>query len=242
MKKLFGLTILLTGCLNNNQDCIPGQDLDSDGLNDCVELQIGTDMNLSDSDDDGFTDAEELDCISDPLSSDEICYTCGWEHNAPDTLLSTGKEEGDVIDNLLLHDQCGDTVSLWDFHGKYNLLYMTVGWCNGCNREAANLQSVQEDFAAETGLDFQFLLVLYENDSGYPAAPEDSISYAESIGNPIFPVFADGNDTVVDATPLTNNARPEMCALSPDLEIIKCYTGYDGYANALADIKIHAGL
>ena len=242
MKYLYGITLLLSACMDSKEDCVTGQDSDSDGLNDCLEIDIGTDINLKDSDGDGLTDSEEVDCVSNPLNGDEVCYACGWEHNDPDNLASTGSDKGDVIDNLLMYDQCGDAVNLWDFHGKYNILYLTVGWCNTCNREAGDLQTIQEEFIAETGLDFEFLLVLYESPSGYPAVPEDSISYADRIGNPNFPVFADGEKIVVNATPLTNYSRPEMCILSPEMEIVECYSGYDGYENALEGLKIHAGL
>ena len=241
MKYLFGMSFFLAACANK-EDCVSGQDSDADGLDDCVELEMGTDANLADSDGDGFTDAEELDCVSDPLKGDEVCYSCGWEHIDPDTLTSTGNEEGDVIANLLMSDQCGDEVSLWDFHGGYNLLYMTVGWCNTCINEATDLQTVQDEFIAETNLDFQFLLVLYESYTGYPAEPEDGVAFAEQIGSPSFPVFTDGKDMVVGATPLTINPKREVCALSPELEIIGCFTGYDGYENALNTIKDHAGL
>lgn len=91
-------------------------------------------------------------------------------------------------------------------------------------------------------MDFQFLFVLYEGSGGYPAVPEDCVSYANTIDNPDFPIFADGNHIVADATPLTNNTHPEMCSLTPELEIIKCYSGHGGYEDALQDIKNHAGL
>ena len=80
MKYLCGITLLLSGCLDKEQ-CVSGQDSDSDGLEDCFELDIGTDMTLADSDGDGLTDSEEVDCISDPLNGEEMCYSCGWEHN-----------------------------------------------------------------------------------------------------------------------------------------------------------------
>ena len=240
VKYFCGIFVLLSGCMNKEK-CVAGQDSDSDGLEDCTEIDIGTDINLADSDGDGISDAEEVDCISDPLNIDETCYACGWEHRAPDSLVSTGAEEGDVISNIRLSDQCGEEVSLWDFYGDYQIVYLTVGWCNGCRNASKNLQAIQEEFITETGLDFQFSLVLYENASGYPASPEDGVAYAEAINSPTFPVFADGNDLVVNATPLTNNARPEMCALSPELEIIGCFTGYDGHENALNAIKTHAG-
>ena len=47
---------------------------------------------------------------------------------------------------------------------------------------------------------------------------------------------------VSNATPLTNEVYPEMCAIAPNLEIIKCYSGHGGYDEALNDIRIHAGL
>ena len=89
---------------------------------------------------------------------------------------------------------------------------------------------------------FQFLLVLYEGASGNPAVPQDSVAYADKIDYPDFPIFADGNHLVADATPLTNEVHPEMCALTPELEIIKCYSGHGGYEDALQDIREHAGL
>ena len=36
-----------------------------------------------DSDGDGFADADEVDCVSDPADANEQCYACGWEHNDP---------------------------------------------------------------------------------------------------------------------------------------------------------------
>jgi hypothetical protein len=41
---------------------------------------------------------------------------------------------------------------------------------------------------------------------------------------------------------MTQEVHPEMCALSPDLEIISCYYGHGGYEDALQDIRDHAGL
>jgi len=121
--------LLLSGCFNAKQgECSVDSDLDSDGLDDCAEEELGTDPENSDSDGDGFSDVEEVDCVSNPLDSEEQCYACGWEHNDPGDLVSTGVAEGDVIANLQLPDQCGETVDLWDFHGEYHVLYMTAAW------------------------------------------------------------------------------------------------------------------
>ena len=103
-------------------------DSDGDGLNDSEEVALGTDPLSVDTDGDGFDDAVEADCVSNPLDADEVCYSCGWEHNDPGNLESTGSAKGDVVDNIQLVDQCGDMVDLWDFHGQYHVLYMTAAW------------------------------------------------------------------------------------------------------------------
>ena len=68
--------------------------------------------------------------------------------------------------------------------------------------EAGGLQERQEEFIAETGLDFSFIFVLSEGASGNPAMVEDVVAYAERIGSPDFPVFAGGDGAIADATPM----------------------------------------
>ena len=60
--------------------------------------------------------------------------------------------------------------------------------------EAGGLQEVQDQFIADTGLNFRFLFVLYEGASGRPATVDDIIAYHERIGFPEFPIFADDNN------------------------------------------------
>ncbi len=120
--------LLAIGCGGPGEACDPGLDDDDDGLDECAELELGTDPDKSDSDDDGFDDDDELNCLSDPLDADEVCYACGWRHSDPGDLASTGDDEGDVIENLVFVDQCGEDVDLWDFAGKYHVLWMTAAW------------------------------------------------------------------------------------------------------------------
>lgn len=108
--------------------------------------------------------------------------------------------------------------------------------------EAGGLQEKQEEFVAETGLDFSFIFVLSEGASGNPAVAEDVIAYAERIGSPNFPVLAGGDGAIVDATPLTQEAHPEICALTPELEVIDCFVGHGGSDDALDVIRSHAGI
>jgi hypothetical protein len=108
--------------------CSETSDKDEDGITECDELELGTDPNNADTDGDGFADAEEVLCVSDPNDPDEQCYACGWEHNDPGNLESTGNGVGDVMDSISLVDQCGEMVDLWDFHGEYHVLYLTAAW------------------------------------------------------------------------------------------------------------------
>jgi hypothetical protein len=106
----------------------PNQNSDGDCMTDLEELALGTDPNSVDSDGDGESDCDELDCISDPNDGAEQCYQCGWQHNDPHTIMPTGQGIGQVMNELSLPDQCGDTVSSWDFYGQYHILYMTAAW------------------------------------------------------------------------------------------------------------------
>ncbi len=125
------LVLPLLGALascGGEKECSVLSDPDFDRVNDCEEEANGTDPMLADSDGDGMSDREEIDCVSNPNDANEQCYACGWEHNDPGTLTSTGAELGDTMANLSLVDQCGEVVDTWDFHGEYHILYMTAAW------------------------------------------------------------------------------------------------------------------
>ena len=121
------LFLLFVACVDK-QPCSVEADSDNDGLDDCTETELGTDPMSVDSDGDGFSDQAEVDCISDPTDPEEACYACGWGHNDPGNIVSTGSAEGDVMGNASLFDQCGELVDLWDFHGDYHVLFRTAAW------------------------------------------------------------------------------------------------------------------
>lgn len=109
-------------------ECDEEADADGDGVDDCLEAELGTDPSLGDSDGDGMSDGDEFDCESDPLDELDVCYGCGWSKNDPGSLESSGDQVGDVIDNIVMVDQCGDDVSMWDFYGEYHIIYKTAAW------------------------------------------------------------------------------------------------------------------
>ena len=128
------LTILVACAPNTNpgavmaDGCDTSIDTDEDGLDDCAENAIGTDPLSDDTDNDGVTDATEVDCSSDPLDSTDACYACGWGKRDPGNLTATGSDFGDTIGNVQLTDQCGETITMWDFYGEYHVLYLTAAW------------------------------------------------------------------------------------------------------------------
>lgn len=106
----------------------PNANADGDCMTDAEELALGTDPNKVDSDGDGTSDCDELDCVSNPSDGNETCYACGWKHNDPGNIQSNGSSLGSVMKDLVLTDQCGEQVSVHDFTGGYHILYMTAAW------------------------------------------------------------------------------------------------------------------
>ena len=70
---------------------------------------------------------------------------------------------------------------------------------------------------------------------------EDVEAYYPRINEPSFPVFADGDHQLPAISPMDNRI-PEVCSLSPEMEIISCYAEHGGHQQALLDIKAHAGI
>ncbi len=137
--RAIGLTaglLLLGGCENEpaddddttEDDACSEDDADGDGLDGCLEEELGTDPESADTDGDGLSDGEEVDCVSDPLDGDEVCYACGWPHNDPGDLESTGDDVGDVVANMEFIDVCLEPVRLWDFAREYHILWLTASW------------------------------------------------------------------------------------------------------------------
>ncbi len=108
--------------------------------------------------------------------------------------------------------------------------------------EAGSLQQEMQNFKAETNLPFTFVFALYENGSHKPPTQQDVQIYAQQVGITEFPVLADSAGAFANATPMTQNAHPEVCAIAPDMTIISCGAGHKSFTSRLNDIKAYAGL
>lgn len=131
MRRFLSLAFIALIACNSGpaeEPCDALSDPDQDGLDDCMEDELGTDRYAADTDKDGDSDSKELDCLSNPLDVNEACYLCGWDRGDPGTLKSTGSEVGDVIANMKLPDQCGERVAMWDMYGEYHILWHTAAW------------------------------------------------------------------------------------------------------------------
>ena len=113
---LLGVSVLV-GCMPAEVDI--ALDLDRDGLLSDVEAEMGTDPNDPDSDGDEWSDGDEVDQNTDPLSADSKPYYGGYQIDAcHEDVQPTGFQMGDVIENLQAKDQFGDTVELHHFCNK----------------------------------------------------------------------------------------------------------------------------
>jgi hypothetical protein len=220
--------------------CDPAADTDGDGLDDCTEDELGTEAALADTDGDGISDGEELDCVSDPLDADERCYACGWQHNDPGTLEATGAEVGDTIENLVMVDQCGESVALWDFAGSYTVAFLTAAWCPQCKEEAGALSASAAALADETGEPVQGVIVLFESRTAGAPTAEDAPPYAEEIGAETTPVLADTGVAALAATPYDGTSLPGVCLLAPDMTILACGAGPGQLEGLASTISAHA--
>ena len=84
-------------------------------------------------------------------------------------------------------------------------------------------------------------MTLSDGMDGLDAEFADLQEYYPLINEPSFPTLVDGEAAIPAITPMIDG-NPEVCGLTPELEIIHCYVGHGGNEQALNDIKEHAGL
>lgn len=128
----------------------------------------------------------------------------------PGEILGEGFEVGEIVPDLRLPDQHGQTVSLWQFYGRVVLLSIGTVWCPPCREIAVSAEAL----AAESGA--IHVTVLLEDESGLAPSPSDAAAWAE-VFCPDSPVLADPERETAAAI---DGGYPEILLVGMDLEVI----------------------
>jgi outer membrane protein OmpA-like peptidoglycan-associated protein len=101
---VLGASLVATGCKSGQKEAPAPIDTDGDGLTDNIEMEIGTDINKADTDEDGLSDFEEYDQYkTDPLNPDSD---------------GDGLNDGDEVNSYntdpLNEDTDGDGLTDWE--------------------------------------------------------------------------------------------------------------------------------
>ncbi len=237
-------TGLDTGTTSETGDTSPpidsalfGVDSDGDGLSDGQELQLGWDPESADTDGDGFDDAEEHAAGTDgalpwswPLDG------CRWPdlYDVGAALVgstTTGWADREAVPDLTFLDQCGGTVSPWQFPGHVVVLDMAATWCSPCREAAPMLQSRFEAFR-----DRGFVLLT----ALQGATLEETQAWASEFGS-THPVVADENSLLFGELEDRTMTYPSYVLIDADLVVRSIKVGeaeqswFDLYVPGLQD-------
>ncbi len=105
--------------------------------------------------------------------------------------------------------------------------------------EAVGLPEIQAEFIADTSLPFSYVLLIFQDTVGNPPEASAGADYWATIGEPDFPVVADIEEGSISDTPYEADRLPGKCVLSPELELLHCYSGDDD-TEGFAAITEHA--
>ena len=159
-------------------------------------------------------DPSSSDAAHDPEDCSWQAPENTWEQSTPpDCLEAQGLEEGQVVPDMRLVDQHGDTVSLWQFYGDLILLDFSTMW--GAQMWPEEIAVIGAEYA-DAGL--MPVSVLFED--VYGEVPDaESLQYWAELTGVQGPVLADDADYAsmlgVDV------AWPRLLLIDQDLTVVE---------------------
>lgn len=258
------LTLALFGCTTPTSDDTPGDDTDNgddtldpaadedgDGISNGEEEEMGLDPYATDSDDDGFDDADEIAAGTNPTwkwshtyeDGDYLignCPTHPEESAAGPT--GTGEyngttwdayQEGDILENIAVGgtDSFGQEVTAYAFCGNYTLITVSAEWCGPCQALASTMAEEMADIQGKYP-NFTFFEYLYQ-DKSYETADQSVLKkWSKSYDLDGIPVVAPADQTEAsdEINALKQGAGiPSTTLVAPDMTVIWSSLSGDGY-------------
>jgi len=200
------------------------EDEDGDRLSCELELEMGTDPTVADSDGDGYLDGDEVTEGKDPVDPASVIYAGGWPYywdkdsiDGPPWFFDAGSNTkvrpavGVTLPRLVAVDQFGEDVEVYDFayRGKPIMIDLSTAWCSPCKAIARWLEEDDDSIISDypwwnpdwSGIpelvangDIYWLTILYEDSAGMDAYPGVASRWYDDYPLPYIPVLADTED------------------------------------------------
>jgi len=160
-------------------------------------------------------------------------YAGGWPRDDPGTLVASEVlEVGSTFPNARLSDQCGDTVDLWDFHGRWLVIDHSAFNCGPCVEMAQDFTALQEEMAAED-VEVQMVTLLGSSLSEWYLTPEteDVAGWVADYGWH-GPVLADRGfayatfETDIEELTGESYGFPAWVLVDPEMKVVLGRIGY----------------
>ena len=149
-----------------------------------------------------------------------------------------GYEVGMVIPPATLVDQNGDSIDLYDLHGKVLLLDIMTMWCGPCQAGAPEGEALYQALKDE---DVVLVALMQENSSSQAPDQADLQQWADTY-DLTHPVLADP-DKIYDPFASIGGGYPTYPVIGPDMTVVLADLYYEGVnADALRGVLEREGI